>query len=174
VDVLRESIWISYHALVNEVCDKHHHLCHFDLHERLATPVSPWERLKIGGGTPPILTRHGWLIIYHGVSEAADPSNDSHHLCYSAGAMVLSKEHPHVIRYRSAEPVLTPELPQERRGVVSNVVFPTGIDRRDDIDMPDRFDVYYGMADNRIGVARLDVPERLPAGALADPPQGKV
>ena len=87
--------------------------------------------------------------------------------------MVLSKEHPHVIRFRSAEPVLTPELPQERGGVVSNVVFPTGIDRRDDLDMPDRFDVYYGMADNRIGVARLDVPG-LPAGALADSPQGKV
>jgi len=24
---------------------------------------------------------------------------------------------------------------------------------------PDRFDVYYGMADNRIGLARLDLPE---------------
>ena len=174
VDVLRESIWISYHALVNEVCDKHHHLCHFDWHDRLATPVSLWERLKIGGGTPPILTRHGWLIIYHGVSEIAEPGDEGRHLCYSAGAMVLSKEHPSEIRYRSAEPVLTPELPQERRGIVSNVVFPTGIDRRDDLDMPDRFDVYYGMADNRIGVARLDVPEHLPAGAHADPPQGKV
>jgi predicted GH43/DUF377 family glycosyl hydrolase len=41
----------------------------FTSHHRLATPVSPWERLKIGGGTPPILTRHGWLIVYHGVSE---------------------------------------------------------------------------------------------------------
>ena len=40
-------------------------------------------------------------------------------------------------------------------------MFPTGIDRRDDLGSPDRFDVYYGMADNRIGVARLDVPERL-------------
>jgi hypothetical protein len=28
--------------------------------------------------------------------------------------------------------------------------------------MPDRFDVYYGMADFRIGVARLDVPATLP------------
>jgi predicted GH43/DUF377 family glycosyl hydrolase len=37
--------------------------------------VSPWERLKIGGGTPPILTRHGWLIVYHGVSEVAEPDN---------------------------------------------------------------------------------------------------
>ena len=45
----------------------------FTSHHRLATPVSPWERLKIGGGTPPILTRHGWLIVYHGVSEMAEP-----------------------------------------------------------------------------------------------------
>jgi predicted GH43/DUF377 family glycosyl hydrolase len=136
--------------------------------------VSPWERLKIGGGTPPILTRHGWLIIYHGVSEMAEPGNDGHQLCYSAGVMVLSKEHPREIRYRSAEPVLTPELPQERRGTIANVVFPTGIDRRDDLGSPDRFDVYYGMADNRIGVARLDVPDFLPLGRAADPPEAKV
>ena len=36
--------------------------------------MSPWERLKIGGGTPPILTRHGWLIVYHGVSEVRSPA----------------------------------------------------------------------------------------------------
>ena len=35
----------------------------------LAAPVAPWEQLKIGGGAPPVLTRHGWLIVYHGVSE---------------------------------------------------------------------------------------------------------
>jgi predicted GH43/DUF377 family glycosyl hydrolase len=69
------------------------------------------------------------------------------------------------------KPVLTPELPQERNGTIANVVFPTGIDRRDDLGTPDRFDVYYGMADNRIGVARLNVPENLPPGAAADPPE---
>ena len=78
-----------------------------------------------------------------------------------------------MILYRSAEPVLTPELPQECIGTVANVVFPTAIDRRDDLGLPDRFDVYYGMADNRIGVARMDVPELLPLGALADPPRAK-
>ena len=31
-----------------------------------------------------------------------------------------------------------------------------------------RFDVYYGMADYRIGVARLIVPDPLPSGAPAD------
>ena len=47
-------------------------------------------------------------------------------------------------------------------------MFPTGIDRRDDLGTPNRFDVYYGMADNRIGAARLDVPERLPVGVDID------
>jgi predicted GH43/DUF377 family glycosyl hydrolase len=49
-------------------------------------------------------------------------------------------------------------------------VFPTGIDRRDDLGPPERFDVYYGMADDRIGVARLEVPDLLPLeGAPGSP-----
>jgi predicted GH43/DUF377 family glycosyl hydrolase len=146
----------------------------FMSHHRLATPVSPWERLKIGGGTPPILTRHGWLIVYHGVSEMEKPSVGEHQLRYSAGLMVLSKEHPQVIRYRSVEPVLTPTLPQECSGTVAHVVFPTGIDRRDDLGLSNRFDVYYGMADSRIGVARLDMPDFLPPEGVADSPEAKV
>ena len=87
---------------------------------------------------------------------------------------MLSQRHPRVIRYRSAEPVLTPVLPQERHGAIANVVFPTGIDRRDDLNTSDRFDVYYGMADNRIGVARLDLPECLPVAAAAGSIEDKV
>ena len=173
VDLDHESIWISYCSTAMTDCETHH-LRHFGSHHRLATPVEAWERLKIGGGTPPILTRHGWLTVYHGVSELSASPNSTRALCYSAGVLVLSKAFPHVIRYRSREPVLTPELPQERSGVVANVVFPTAIDRRDDLGTPDRFDVYYGMADNRIGVARLDVPEHLPAGALADRQGAKI
>jgi hypothetical protein len=41
-------------------------------------------------------------------------------------------------------------------------VFPTGIDRRLDIDRPHRYDVYYGINDFCIGVARLDVPLKFP------------
>jgi predicted GH43/DUF377 family glycosyl hydrolase len=88
--------------------------------------------------------------------------------------MIFSKEHPLVISYRSAEPILTPDLPREREGMVDNVVFPTGIDRRDDLGTPDRLDVYYGMADSRIGVARLDLPEQIPAEGVADAPEAKV
>ena len=172
VDIDRESIWISYCRMT--LNHQPFRTGQFTFHHRLAAPVSPWERLKIGGGTPPILTRHGWLIIYHGVSEIEEPNTDRHPLCYSAGVMIFSKEHPLVIRYRSAEPVLTPVLPQERYGIVANVVFPTGIDRRDDLGSLDRFDVYYGMADKRIGVARLDLPDILPSGAVADPPEATV
>jgi predicted GH43/DUF377 family glycosyl hydrolase len=69
---------------------------------------------------------------------------------------------------------LTPTLPQERSGTVANVVFPTGIDRRDDLGLPDRFDIYYGMADSRIGVARLDLPDGLPSEGVAADAQGKI
>ncbi|MGP0067754.1 MAG: glycosidase [Isosphaeraceae bacterium] len=167
VDRHRESIWISYCPLDGGGCAPYY-LCHFELHDRLACPVAPWEQLKIGCGTPPIMTRHGWMVIYHGVHELAEPSAAAHKLCYSAGVLVLSREHPRTIRYRSPEPILTPELPQERIGTVANVVFPTAIDRRDDLGLPDRFDVYFGMADNRIGVARLDVPKYLPTEGLTD------
>ncbi len=68
VDLHRESIWISYCPL-GKVGDDPYHLSHFASHNRLASPVAPWEQLKIGGGTPPILTRHGWMVIYHGVHE---------------------------------------------------------------------------------------------------------
>jgi predicted GH43/DUF377 family glycosyl hydrolase len=169
----RESIWISYCPMPPEGIAPSR-LGLFNSHHRLASPVSSWEQLKIGGGTPPILTRHGWLIVYHGVADTAKAGSEGHHLCYSAGVMLLSTEHTREIRYRSVEPVLIPTLPEERVGTVGDVVFPTGIDRRDDLGLPDRFDVYYGMADNRIGVARLDLPDTLPQSGMADPPKAKV
>ena len=58
--------------------------------------------------------------------------------------------------------MLIPELELEKIGTVGNVVFPTGTDRRDDIGQPNRIDVYYGMADNRIGVAKMGIPDSLP------------
>jgi predicted GH43/DUF377 family glycosyl hydrolase len=164
-DLDQESIWISYCRITRE-SDGSHRLGRFTSHHRLAAPLSSWERLKIGVGTPPVLTRLGWLVVYHGVSEVVEPARGGHPVRYSAGVMVLSREHPRVIRYRSPEPVLTPELPEERRGTIANVVFPTGIDRREDLGSAERFDVYYGMADDQIGVARLEVPEMLPAGGV--------
>ena len=172
LDLDRESIWISHCAMTLGDSEPYR-LPLFTSHKRLASPVNAWERLKIGAGTPPVLTPHGWLIVYHGVRDLTPASSETHRLCYSAGIMVLSEEDPCNIEFRSRDPALTPELPQERDGAKAEVVFPTGIDRRDDLGMPNRFDVYYGMSDSRIGVARLDLPEILPPDRAADPIQGK-
>jgi predicted GH43/DUF377 family glycosyl hydrolase len=161
VDLQCESIWVAYCRF-----DTATHLpakgASFTSHKRLAAPKAYWEKLKIGCGTPPIMTDLGWMILYHGVSEIPIPNSEKTQLCYSAGIMILDKEEATKILYRSAEPIIKPELPEERVGLIADVVFPTGIDRRDDIGMPNRFDVYYGMADDRIGVARLDIPDKLP------------
>jgi beta-1,2-mannobiose phosphorylase / 1,2-beta-oligomannan phosphorylase len=168
VDVSKESIWISYTpsepANQNQRC-----LCDFRAHHRLALPVGNWEHLKIGGGTPPLLTKHGWLIFYHGVCECeSDRSRlDKPRLRYSAGVLVLSEKRPQLIRYRGPSPVLEPELAEEMTGAVANVVFPTAVDSRSDLGEPNRIDVYYGMADSRIGVARTYVPEELPTDLSA-------
>ena len=169
VDLHRESIWISYTPMELSGTNPRQ-LRHFTSHHRLAAPVSPWESLKIGSGTPPVMTRHGWLIVYHGVSDMAEPDDQEHCLTYSAGVMVLSSEYPQELLYRSRKPVLVPQPSDERRGTPSNVVFPTGIDRRIDIGQPHRYDVYYGVNDFHIGVARIDVPESLPHQATKDPP----
>jgi predicted GH43/DUF377 family glycosyl hydrolase len=77
---------------------------------------------------------------------------------YSAGVIVLDGDDVRTSRYRSPRPILAPELEGERIGIVPNVVFPTGV------DTPGAgiIDVYYGMADARIGAARLTLPTVLP------------
>ncbi len=166
IDVHRESIWISYSHMELEGHD-HSHLARFTSHHRLASPAADWEELKIGVGCPPVLTRQGWLLVYHGVHNMARDEKDPHHLCYSAGVMILGKNHPTEIVYRSERPVLHPATDKEKIGAIANVVFPTGIDPRRDLG-ENVFDVYYGMADDRIGVARLELPGRLPEDGHRD------
>lgn len=151
-----ECIWISY-SHVQSPDHPYRHLPKFVSNHPLAIPEAYWEKLKIGAGTPPILTKHGWMFLYHGVHQLNVKT-----LCYSAGVMILDKDDPLKVLYRSPEPILVPELPEEKVGIIANVVFPTGIDCRHDLGKPNVFDVYYGMADSRIGVARLEVPDELP------------
>jgi len=118
--------------------------------------VSPWEALKIGSGTPPVMTRHGWMIVYHGVSEMLEPDSNEERITYSAGVMMMAKEHPQKLIYRSMKPVLVPQRPP---GPVvrpstwcSHRHRPAHRHRQ-----AHRYDIYYGLNDFRIGVARLDV-----------------
>ncbi len=123
----------------------------FSHHHELLLPYQPWESIRIGGGTPPIRLPEGWFTIYHGIGPGARPGMLPG-LRYVAGAVVLDAADPRRIVYRSAEPTLVPALPEERAGVVADVVFPTAVDQHEDY-----LDVYYGMADACIGAARISL-----------------
>ena len=73
--------------------------------------------------------------------------------------MLLDIDDPRRIVYRSSESILAPEADEERDGIVPNVVFPTGADLRAN----GQVDIYYGMADSAIGVARLEIPLQIGA-----------
>jgi beta-1,2-mannobiose phosphorylase / 1,2-beta-oligomannan phosphorylase len=151
----RPSMWISY-APLDEIAANAHVV--FGQHHLLAGPQHEWEHLKIGGGTPPVRVGHRWLVLYHGVSgRIVDGVDQQQGVCYSAGAMLLDACDPRRVLYRSAHPILEPRVAAERNGVVPRVVFPTGVD----VQGNDTLDVYYGMADSRIGVARASLADLL-------------
>ncbi len=147
----RQSIWVSF-APAEAVMSDLHALTRLGQHRQVAQPQQPWEATKIGGGTPPIRIPEGWLIVYHGVTARMDAHPGPRDpVRYVAGAMVLDAQDVSRVLSRSPVPLLEPETKEEREGTVPNVVFPTAIDVRDGGEA----DVYYGMADSRIGAARL-------------------
>ncbi|GGC93429.1 hypothetical protein GCM10011512_20600 [Tersicoccus solisilvae] len=155
----RPGIWISY-VPVADVQRDLRHLVRLGQHRLVAMSEHPWESLKIGAGPAPIRVPEGWLLLHHGVSghisgSAFTPQTDVH---YAAGAMILDGADPSRVLARTAEPLLTPDTDDERSGTVPNVVFPTAIEQIDG-----RTYVFYGMADARIGVARLDRTAPAPA-----------
>jgi predicted GH43/DUF377 family glycosyl hydrolase len=127
-------------------------------HALLIDPENPWEQLRIGVGTPPIVTPLGYFMLYHGVSgEIARTAGERNRVEYVAGVLVLRRENNKLLEYRSSAPILIPEVAEETTGTVDNVVFPTGVDDRGDGTV----DVYYGMADRYIGAARVWLPRTL-------------
>jgi beta-1,2-mannobiose phosphorylase / 1,2-beta-oligomannan phosphorylase len=115
-------------------------------------PDAPWCRIKTGAGTPPVRIAEGWFSIFHGV-DAREVAENKYAMCYSAGFVVHDAQRPHVVRYRSQTAVMTPEGVDETHGIVNNVVFPTAL-----CELGERsYEIYYGMADARIGRARLQL-----------------
>jgi predicted GH43/DUF377 family glycosyl hydrolase len=111
----------------------------------LAQPYFAWESAKVGGGAPPLRTDRGWLVLYHGVDGRQ---------VYRVGAMMLDLDDPRRVLARTPEPILEPELPYEKVGLVPNVVFPCG-----NVVIGDRLFVYYGGADTCCCVATIGLCE---------------
>ena len=121
------------------------YLMHFDQNILMA-PKYEHEISYIGGGCPPIETKAGWLLIYHGVHDTVQG------YVYSACAALLDLEDPGKELARLPYPLIKPEKTWELSGEVHNVVFPTGTALFDET-----LYIYYGAADTRIAVASLNI-----------------
>ena len=107
-----------------------------------------WDSKKIGIAAPPIKTKEGWILFYHGISEEDN--------FYRVGALLLDLKDPTKIIARSDEPLLEPEMQYEKEGQVPNVVFPCGT-----VLIGDTIFVYYGGGDQVVGVATVSMTNLL-------------
>jgi predicted GH43/DUF377 family glycosyl hydrolase len=111
-----------------------------------------WDANKIGLGPPPIETRAGWLVLYHGVRQTASGS------LYRMGLALLDRASPWRVLARADDWVFGPEELYERTGDVPNVVFPSGAVLSSD---GQQILLYYGAADTSICLARASLEDLL-------------
>ena len=109
--------------------------------EIIAPRRGMWDGGKVGISSPPVKTKDGWLMLYHGVSWSTT---------YRVGAILLDLEDPTIVIARTAIPLFEPEEEYERKGLVPNVVFPCGMVVRGGTAY-----IYYGGGDSVIGVATI-------------------
>lgn len=117
-----------------------------------------WDEI-IGAGPPPIKTRAGWLLIYHGIAMHYAP-------IYQAGVALLDLQNPAQVIARSRYNILEPRELYEVAGQVPNVIFPSGmtVDHYDSAGFAlaeSKVHIYYGAADTVVGLARSTVAELL-------------
>jgi len=119
-----------------------------------------WDSLRIGLGPPPLLTEHGWLLVYHGVKDTVSGQ------LYRVGLALLDRDEPTRVLRRLPNWVFAPLAPYERSGDIPNVVFPCGL-----LHDPATGEVrlYYGAADDSICLATAKLGDLLEA-VLAAPP----
>lgn len=121
------------------------HWC--DMMSVMTPRAEGWDNWKIGVAGTPIKVNEGWLVIYHGV-------NVDH--LYSLGIVLLDRDQPERVLYRSKEHLLAPKEEYERFGKVPNVVFSCG-----SVIKENTFFLYYGAGDNVVCVASMPVDELL-------------
>ncbi len=129
---------------------------------KILVPVRPgwWDCTRVGLGPPPIETKEGWLIIYHGVRMTVSGS------LYRVGLALLDLDQPWKIIRRSEEWVFGPREPYERVGDVPGVTFPTGTVLN---PVTGELFIYYGAADSTVCLATARL-EELVSYLLESPP----
>jgi len=151
---IEPSIWVSYSERLGCPWSREDHRILLGPGAGMA-----WDGFKIGGGSQPIRTKYGWLLIYHAVDRS---------FIYRLGVLLVALDDPGQLLYRSPNPVLQPEESYElgEEGCyVPNVVFSCGAVPQVDKEMLDDDDevlVYYGAADTVLCVAIAKVSDLVP------------
>ncbi len=141
----RPSIWISYSK----------DLIYWGKDKSIVHPREKgWDNLKIGVGPPPIKTRRGWLVIYHGIG-----SNYGKRI-YRVGSFLLDKGNPEKVLARTprTKAFIEPIQSYEKKGYLGSVVFPTGVVL--DLNKKDLL-IYSGGADSVISVKKIPIKDFL-------------
>lgn len=133
-------IWISYSP------DLRHWGGHRVMME--ARKGAWWDANKIGLSSPPIETKSGWLVLYHGVKQTASGS------LYRIGLALFDLQKPEICLLRGDSWIFGPETEYERGGDVHDVVFPCGHTIHPD---GDTLNIYYGAGDSCIALAQSSV-----------------
>lgn len=139
--------YVLFHRIDPDICIAYSDdLKHWSDIKAIAEPRwGKWDCLKVGAAGPPIEISEGWLFIYHGVNFERE---------YRLGALLLDKNDPERVLYRSEKPILEPTIYYELFGRVPNVVFSCGA-----ILMDGQILIYYGGADTVVCVATYDLSE---------------
>ena len=143
-----KSGYFIVHRIGNEICGDYLKSLDFNTYTikkciRIIGPrINAWDSSKVGIAAPPIRTKYGWLLLYHGVSRM--------HNTYRVGAVLLDLKDPAIVLARSSEPIFEPVEEYEKVGIVNNVVFPCGMIQKGDL-----LYIYYGGADKVVGVATM-------------------
>lgn len=143
----RPSVWISYSP----------DLVYWGREKSIFRPRPyAWDEVRIGAGAPPIKTKKGWLVIYHGVKEIKVKKEEK--VNYSAGSILLDLKNPEKVLARSPRdlPLFDSNKYFEKEGFLNNIVFPTGA-------IPtlkgDNLLIYYGATDRYTAVREISFSE---------------
>lgn len=147
--LLEEKIYnryVMFHRIQHQIWIDFVDDLHFTAGRRLMgsswikTRADNWDSEKIGIGPPPIKTKDGWLLIYHGLSKQDKK--------YRLGAVLLDLQNPTQVIARPEYPILEPEADYEREGLRPNAIFACGA-----VVIKGQLFVYYGAADTVVCVA---------------------
>jgi predicted GH43/DUF377 family glycosyl hydrolase len=109
----------------------------------LLKPSFPWEYVQIGNCGSPIETKHGWILLTHGVGPFRQ---------YAVSAVLLDRDNPLKILGRLNEPLIQ-WTEASRSGYVPNVVYTCGsLLHQETLVVP------YAMSDQKTAISLIPVP----------------